>query len=260
MNFLLDIRKKGESTSFKDEFFALIKENPYWRRVSSNIPEQVFTLEFLNAFGLYPVGYDLHISEYLSFFYTPQEWKHLGYEGALTTIRKLESLRDDTGAKGTIDDVELKRMLGQNIFPFPADPAGQYYRETPVEIIESLVTSTPKYLDAMVVQNRGSISNLPCDAVVDVPVVIAGGESRGVSVGALPPFAAELCRRQIVIHEVIAEAALCGDRRLLLEALCLDPCKMSLSHARAMMNDYLDEYRDYLPQFFGGGAGLCSQL
>jgi alpha-galactosidase len=249
MNFLLDIRRKGSGESFIDEFFERVKKNPYWQKVAHNIPEQVFTREFLNTFGLYPIGYDTHICEYIPFFYTPKEWKKIGYESALTTISKLESVQKNVDAKGTIDDVEIKRMLGKDTFPFPADPAGEYYKETPVEVMESLLTNTPKYLDAMVVQNQGSVANLPYDAVVDIPVVIVGGKARGISVGELPLFAAELCRRQIVIHELVAQAAIEGDRQLFLQALCLDAHTTSLNQARSIMGDYLNKYQEYLPQF-----------
>ena len=250
MNFLLDIRKKGSGESFLDEFFELVKKNPYWQKVASNIPEQLFTKEFLTTFGIYPVGYDSHISEYLPFFYDKKEWERLGYESSLSTIKKIRAVQKATDAKGTIDDVELKRMLGQDTFPFPADPAGEYYKETPVEVMEALLTNTPKYLDSMVVQNKGSISNLPYDAVVDVPVVIVGGQARSVNVGELPFFGAELCRRQIAIHELIAQAVTLGDRQLFLQALCLDAKTTGLSQARAIMSDYLNEYKEYLPQFF----------
>ncbi len=97
---------------------------------------------------------------------------------------------------------------------------------------------------------RGCVSSLPFDAVVDIPALVTGGRPRGIEVGELPFFAAELCRRQIAIHELVAQAGVSGDRRLFLEALCLDPCVHSLDTTRHIMDDYLDEYREYLPQFF----------
>jgi alpha-galactosidase len=82
---------------------------------------------------------------------------------------------------------------------------------------------------------------------------------RGVAVGELPFFAAELCRRQIAIHELIARAAEEGDRRLFLEALCLDPFVRGLSTARNLMEDYLREYRDYLPRFHRAQASASGR-
>ena len=222
------------------------------RRIVDSTPEQIFTLEFLGAFGIYPVGYDNHICEYLPFFYSKDEWEELGYH--TTKERVLQFLEtggrpDAAEAAGTVDDVEVQRILGKGKFPFPKDPEGPYYRESPVKVMEALLTGREACFDALVVPNNGCVSNLPHDAIVDIPAVVAGGRPRGMDVGELPFFAAELCRRQIGIHELIAEAAVTGERRLLLEALCLDPYVRGLTTARKIMEDYLAEYRDYLPQF-----------
>lgn len=251
MNFLLDIRRKGTGKSYKKEFLSRVKKSPYWQKNHDNVPEQVFTLDFLKTFGIYPVGYDNHIGEYIPFFYSKEECDGLGYRPCVDTLNKLRAVQKESvdRASGTIDDVEPERILGKGLFPFPRDPAGPYYKEMPVKVMEALVSSTPLYLDSLVVVNRGCVANLPADAVVDIPVMIAGGEARGVFVGDLPCFAAELCRRQIAVHELVVKAAITGDRSLFLQALCLDPFVHGLRTARALMDDYLNEYRDYLPQF-----------
>lgn len=250
MNFLLDIRKKGNDESYMNEFFAAVRKSKYWQENLENIPEQMFTLDFLNSFGIYPVGYDSHICEYLPFFYATQKWKELGYRSSLEGVRELQKVQTSKAATGTIDDVEPDRMLGKGVFPFPKEPGSDYYKESPVLVMESLITSKPEYLDSIVLLNRGCIANLPSDAVVDIPALITGGRVRGIEVGELPLFAAELCRRQITIHELVAQAAISGDRRLFLEALCLDPFVHDLDTAKSIMDDYLQEYREYLPQFF----------
>ena len=251
MNFLLDVRRRGEQGSWMKQFLAAVRESPYWRKNLKNVPEQVFTLEFLDTFGIYPVGYDSHVCEYLPFFYSPEEWEELDYRSTHHTLSEFrEKAREASGdATGTIQDVEVWRKIGKDVIPFPKDVAHPYYKETPVEVMDSLLTGQARYLDAMVIENRGSITNLPPKAVVDVPVVIAGGEARGVGVGDLPPFAAELCRRQIAIHELVARAAAEGDRTRFLEALCLDPYVRGLSTAKKIMEDFLEAYREYLPQF-----------
>ena len=251
MNFLLDVRRKGDDRNWMGPFLKAVRESPYWRKNRENVPEQVFTLEFLDTFGIYPIGYDSHICEYLPFFYDKAEWEALDYLSTYKTLGefKEKAMKASGDATGTIQDVEIWRKIGKDVIPFPKDVAHPYYKETPVVVMEALLTGHPQYMDAMVVENRGSVTNLPSEAVVDIPVVIAGGQARGIDVGELPPFAAELCRRQIVIHELIARAAAEGDRRLFLEALCLDPYVRGLSTARAIMADYLEAYREYLPQF-----------
>jgi len=250
MNFLLDIRRKGSPESFMEKFIELVLESPYWKTNQKNIPEQVFTRDFLETFGIYPVGYDNHITEYMPFFYSKPEWEKLGYRPTWETLLELRDYQEPRDATGTLDDVEPERILGKGIFPFPKDAGIDYYKETPVTVMEALLSSEPQYLDAMIVLNNGCVPNLPHDAVVDIPAVIAGGKVRGVAVGELPAFAAELCRRQIAIHDMVAQAAVSGDRVLLLEAMCLDPFVHSLTTARALVDDYLNEYKKYVPQFF----------
>ena len=250
MSFLLDIRRRDSAESYMEPFLQKVRENSHWRANRPDIPEQVFTLEFLEAFGVYPVGYDNHISEYMPFFYAPELWEPLGYRSSLHNLRKLKAAQGRRSATGTIDDVEVERILGHDTFPFPKEPAAPYYRETPVAVMEALLSATPLYLDAMVLRNRGCISNLPETAVVDIPAVVVGGRARGIAVGELPAFPAELCRRQIAVHDLVVEAALTGDRRRFLEALCLDPLVPDLRRAKALMEDCLNAYREYLPQFY----------
>lgn len=253
MNFLLDIRRKGRPGSFLHEFLAQVRESEYWRKAREGVPAQVFTLEFLDAFGVYPVGYDNHISEYMQLFYTKQEWQDRGLMGSADEILAFQRLAEQRTKQkqmsGTLADVEVWRQI-HDVIPFPKDLEHPYYEESPVAVMEALATGEPLYLDAMVIENRGCVSNLPDDAIVDIPVTIVGGRARGLDVGALPPFAAELCRRQIAVHELVAEAAAEGSRQRFFEALCLDPFVRGMSTAQKIMDDYLEAYRDCLPQFF----------
>lgn len=105
------------------------------------------------------------------------------------------------------------------------------------------------YLDACVGFNHGAASNLPADAIVDRPVVVIGGDIRSVHVGELPPGPAEICRRQIALHEMVVKATVEGDAALAVQALCLDPYVCSITQARAIWNDYYKEYKKYLPTF-----------
>lgn len=253
MNFLLDVRRKDSTESYLEEFLQQVRNSEYWRKNQKYIPEQAFTLEFLEAFGVYPIGYDSHICEYLPFFYPPETWEKKGYHHTMVNLKAMRKIEADVQHKqqatGTIDDVEIHRILGKGRFPFPKDPAGPYYKETPITVMESFISGTPQYLDSMVQMNHGCVSNLPADAIVDIPVLITGGDVHGVHVGELPFFAAELCRRQIAVHELVVQAAVTGDRKTLLESLCLDPFVRSLNTMKKMRDDYLKEYKKYLPQF-----------
>jgi alpha-galactosidase/6-phospho-beta-glucosidase family protein len=59
----------------------------------------------------------------------------------------------------------------------------------------------------------------------------------------------EICRRQITIHEMIAQAAHEGNDSLALQILCLDPYVRSLSQARKIWADFRKEYKEDLTTF-----------
>lgn len=257
MNFLLDVRRRGTGQSYMDEFIRAVQTSKWWKRNHPRVPEQRFSREFYEAFGVYPVGYDTHVIEYLPFFYPAKDWKRLGYHTGAEFVgevmqRQKQAARElrRRARAGTVDSVEPWRIASRIKYPFPKDGTHPHYHESPVEVMEALITARPLYLDAGVTLNQGAITNLPADAAVDVPVVVVGGEVRPVCLGALPPFAAELCRRQIAVHEATVEAGLTGDRRRLLEALCLTPFVRDLATMKRMMEAYLKVNRPFIPQFF----------
>jgi alpha-galactosidase len=241
-NWLVDIRRRGTSESYLAEFLRRVQDSEWWLTKHTNVPRQEFTLEVLKTFGAYPVGYDDHVIEYLPFFYERDEWEAHGYESFEGKLR--QNLAED--------NVSLKvvTLQGHNTanYPFPVDDTHPYYAEKPTAVIEALETNEPLYLDALNILNRGSIDNLPADAIVDIPALVVGGEARGIHVGPLPLGAMELCRRQITQHELISRAAAEGDASLVEQALCLDPYVRSITQARNIWRDYRAEFGEWLPE------------
>ena len=62
---------------------------------------------------------------------------------------------------------------------------------------------------------------------------------------------AELCRRETPVAQLCVDAAVHGDRQAALQCLLLDPVITDLDIARQILDDYLQAYREHLPQFFG---------
>jgi alpha-galactosidase len=118
------------------------------------------------------------------------------------------------------------------------------------KVIAAMATGDTLYEQALNLPNEGYISNLPQDAIVEVPAVVGAGGPRGVSVGALPEAVAELVRRQIAVVNLAVDAAVLGDRTLALQALALDPMVDDPGVARALLDDFLAANRIYVPQFF----------
>jgi alpha-galactosidase len=99
------------------------------------------------------------------------------------------------------------------------------------------------------VVNRGlAVSNLPEDAVVEVPLMVSGKGIEPVKVGALPEALAGLCQLQVSIMKLLVEAFREKSKHYLLQALLLDPVVDSYNRAREMMEMMLKLEADALPQ------------
>lgn len=249
-NWLLDIRRRGTGESCLDEFVEKVRRSKYWKKNFERIPHQRFTLDVLKTFGLYPVGYDDHICEYVPFFYDPEEWEGLGFEprvvGLRAELRRRQSKKKTSPSAKKAAETRARGELYN--YPFPRDGHHPYYQEKPTQVIEAFATNEPLYITSINIPNHGSIDNLPCEAVVDIPAVAVGGEVRGVHVGPLPTFAMELCRRQITIHELLTEATVTGDRQKVVQSMALDPYVRSMKQARQITDAFLKYYREELPQ------------
>ena len=243
MNWLFDIRHRHTGKSCMEEFLAKVRESKYWHENFPSIPEQSFTLEVLDVFGTYPVGYDEHIVEYMPFFSEPEIQKKFGLKSLAGFYEGLTKKKSHT--------LETQRLLGKNYAkpPFPVDPDHPYYAENPCKVITALETNTPTYFDAINIRNNGAVGNLPDDVILDVPGLAVGGEVRSVHVGDLPAGPAELCRRQTVLHEMIAQACEEGSDRLAVQALCLDPYVHSITQAKNIWHDFRELYKEELTTF-----------
>jgi alpha-galactosidase len=192
------------------------------------------------AFDCMPIPGDGHLCEYLPWLTNPvtkpwekyaihlYDWdahekeRDLGHE----EIRKMGS-----GEKG------IEQLL-------EADSEGA------LEVIENVAGAGNHYHLAVNLPNDGYITNLPADAMVEIPAMITGAGVRGVAVGAIPEPAAELLRRELAVVRASVDAAVTGDRRTALQALLLDPVIGDIDLAKEVLDDYLVTYKQYLPQFW----------
>ena len=103
------------------------------------------------------------------------------------------------------------------------------------------------------VLNTGLIDNLPENSCVEVPVLASKNGIQPMHIGPLPAHLATLVGTTARIEDMIAEAAVTGDRRLVLHAVQLDPLTSavcSLEEIDQMVNLLFEKNRDYLPAFF----------
>jgi alpha-galactosidase len=132
----------------------------------------------------------------------------------------------------------------------PIDPLREVDSEGALEVIESIAGAGNRHHQAVNLPNQGYITNLPDGAIVEVPGRLSGIGVQGVGVGDLPEPIAELCRREITVARLNVDAIVRGDRQAALQCLLLDPVITDLDVAERILDDYLEAYREHLPQFW----------
>ncbi len=105
-----------------------------------------------------------------------------------------------------------------------------------------------KELAVNVPNENFAVSNLPEDAIVEVPAIVNDEGVHPIKVGALPDAIAAICRTQISIQNLLVEAYRQKSKKLLLQALLLEPVVDSVTRAKAMMEEMLKIQAEYLPE------------
>ena len=228
--WLLDIRDRATG---EDLYPAL-------RAAAADAPSTLepLSLDLFRAFGVLPIAGDTHLAEYLPWLHDPVARPWETYRLPLYDWRGNEGVRDVLNG--------MMKAMADGAMPVEG------LRDAPSEGATELVAALGgrAYLDETVnVPNRGAITNLPPETVVEVPAVVGPDAIRPLQLGPLPETVAELCRREAALVERVVDAAVSGDCDLALQCLLLDPMIGDIGRARAILDDYLTTFADVLPQF-----------
>lgn len=238
-SWIYDIRDKATG----EDLYPLLRER--WLKGGYRRDFEPLTRELFEIFGLMPTPGDSHVCEFLPFVSDPvaKPWEKYdlrlqSWDGNRRRRAKRWELAQSLLSDETPVD-ELKNVWQFNILEEPV-----------AEIIEAITYDDNTYLQQLNIPNNGGlIPNLPADAIVEVPGVLSGMGIQGLGFPPLPEGIAALCRRELELSSLVVEAAATGDRQLALQALLLDPMVPDIDTARAILEDSLREFAEFLPQF-----------
>jgi alpha-galactosidase/6-phospho-beta-glucosidase family protein len=198
------------------------------------------TRDVFSAFGLFPVPGDTHLCEYLPWLSDPvaKPWDKY-------TIRLY-----DWDVFASVRDFGLNRLNEMANATLTIESLLETDSEGALEMIENISGAGNHYHLAANLPNTGQIANLPLGAAVETPVQVNGAGIQPVHVGPLPEAVAELCRREITVAQLCVDAAVEGSHEKALQCLLLDPVITDIETARNILADYLERYKEYLPQFW----------
>lgn len=99
------------------------------------------------------------------------------------------------------------------------------------------------------VPNRGAVSNMPDEAILELSAVVDAQGAHPFAVGGLPESLVGLQRALVASQRLAVDAALSGSRDDLLGAIVAHPLIHSVDAAEACMDELLSLQADWLPQF-----------
>lgn len=203
-----------------------------------NIPDLQWDKDLIKSLGMLPCPY--HRYYYMA-------------------DRMLEEEKREAAHAGTRGEVVKK--VEQELFETYRDPAlnikppqlekrgGALYSYAACNLISSIVNDR-RDIQVVNVKNRGAILDLPDDAVVETNCVIDKNGPHPLSVGHVPARIRGLIQVVKAYEELTIEAGVNGDYSSALQALTIHPLVPSLSVAKKILDDILEENREFLPQFF----------
>ncbi|HEY3343040.1 MAG TPA: alpha-glucosidase/alpha-galactosidase, partial [Anaerolineae bacterium] len=220
--FILDMRDRHTGEDLYPRFRTLVKDMP--------ADFELMSRRLLDTFGLFCATGDGHAGEYVGF--ASETIPLTGYD--------FDAYERDALAQRTrVRDIAERRS------PVKLSLSG----ERAIQIIDAITHDFSRHELALNIPNDGCISNLPDDAVVELPALVNGRGVNGVHIGALPEGLAAMLRQQIDIQMLVVEAGVKGDRNAALQALLLDPTVHSYAQAKYMLDELLHAQERYLPQF-----------
>ncbi|MFW6287815.1 MAG: alpha-glucosidase/alpha-galactosidase [bacterium] len=231
MAWLLEITRNGQDLYPDIKKRSLENGAPDYDRVRH---------EIMHTFGYYVTESSEHNAEYMPYFIKDKypaliERYNIPLDEyprrCVEQIERWESMRDDL-------------VNNQNL---THERTGEYASY----IMEAMETGSPYKIGGNVL-NTGLITNLPEDAVVEVPCLVDRSGVTPCYVGKLPPQLAALNRTNINVHLLAIEAALSKRKEYIYHAAMLDPhtsSELSIDDIKSLCDDLIEAHGDWLPEY-----------
>jgi alpha-galactosidase len=234
-HWVMHIREKSSGQDLHPLFDQKMKE--------SDCGLDLLTRRLYEIFGLLPFPSPSHTGEYVSFAYEICGPVYMSWKEEIHAIEEEQKYEAKLFSKSTIQRVvDGEELLTDDL----AQPSG----ELAIPIISDIEYNRKKRELSVNIPNDGfAISNMPEDAIVEIPTIVDAEGLHPVKVGALPEGISALCNKQVSIHKLLVEAYKEQSKNILLQAIMLEPVVDSIDRAKNMIDDFLRIEANFLPEF-----------
>jgi alpha-galactosidase len=228
VNFYLKLTYQGEN------LYPRLLANA--DKVIKEFPYEKVRFELLEYLGYFPAEGAYHQSEYYPWFRKNEKAaEHYGVEtmwgcrvDSETNKERAEEIDDQISGKRPID-------FSESI-------------EYGAKLLHSLKTGTLRKFYGNL-RNEGLISNLPVDAVVEVPCLADTDSFEPCRVGAIPTQLAAVMCPHIHVHQLAVRGVLEKNSDLIYKAIQADPltgAMLTMPQVKEMTDELFEENKDYV--------------
>jgi alpha-galactosidase len=229
---------------------------PLMREALAGMPpgEQPLSRKFLDVFGYFPATLDSHFGEYIQFAHDLAGTAGPDFDNSLDQEAKRWEYFDLL-VRGEVDFGTYEQRYGEQVATSEELRLAEFCQPRSwadtlaAPIINALEGNVPVRMPAVNMVNEGAIANLPDGCFVETPAYADPSGVRPLAVGALPEGLAAFNVRDIQQTDAIVDAAVSGERRMVLRAMLLDPTVDSVRAAEAILDEMLRTQAEYLPEF-----------
>lgn len=236
----IQVRHKGQDMTGK--LLEAFEKHPEYSKT-----EKV-RIDMLRRFGYYSTESNGHLSEYVPWYRKrPEEIKEWIDLGTWINGETGGYLRVCTEGRDWFE-TDFPNWMQEPPKKFAPDQRGEEHGSY---IIEGLETGRV-YRGHFNVVNKGAISNLPDDAIVEVPGYVDANGINIPKVGELPLGCSAVCNASISVQRMAVEAAVHGDDMLLRQAMMMDPLVGAVCNPPEiwqMVDEMLVAQERWLPQY-----------
>ncbi len=205
-------------------------------------------IDMLRRFGYYSTESNGHLSEYVPWYRKrPEEIKDWIDMGIWINGETGGYLRVTTEGRNWFE-TDFPNWMKEPPFEFKSELRS---KEHGSYILEGLETGR-LYRGHFNVVNNGTITNLPDDAIIEVPGYADRNGINIPKVGDLPLGCAAVCNASISVQRMSVEAAVKGDDTLLRQAMMMDPLVGAVCNPPEiwqLVDEMLVAQKKWLPQY-----------
>ncbi len=201
-----------------------------------------FCWELFETYGAIPCPGDRHVAEFF-----PWRFPRGSYHGKTLGVDVFSF--EKTVANGDrVFSIMKERAYGQQPLDESIFQRKPGEHEQLISIITSMDSDARRFY-SMNVPNEGAVSNLPAEAVIELPVAACARGLTPMRIGELSAPIAAILNARLAAYEVTVEAALTGSRKLFVEALIADGSIAEPAAAGRMADELMAAHKQHLPQF-----------